>query len=104
MKMLILVAFLSGWLITELKDIFTAGAYSNTIAYALLKIIFISFSLLIAGWIALSNYFFKTLFKDLTTPEAKITRTLSTRLRSVLDCIPSSLNSSMCSTLEGNDK
>jgi len=95
--MLILVAFLSGWLITEIKDVFAQGAYTNIMAYSLLKIIFVSFMLLIVGWMAMSSHFFKNLFKELTTPEAKISKPLSTRFKNVLDLIPRSLNTSTCS-------
>jgi hypothetical protein len=41
MKWLILLAVLAGWLVSELKDFFKAGALENTLALSLLKIVFI---------------------------------------------------------------
>ena len=43
MKMFIILALLSGWLVTELKDFMTLGGVSNLLAFGLLKICFIMF-------------------------------------------------------------
>ncbi len=43
MKMFIILALLSGWLVTELKDFMTLGGVSNFLAFGLLKICFIMF-------------------------------------------------------------
>ena len=41
--MFIILALLSGWLATELKDFMTLGGVSNVLAFGLLKICFIMF-------------------------------------------------------------
>ena len=41
--MFIILALLSGWLVTELKDFKTLGGVSNLLAFGLLKICFIMF-------------------------------------------------------------
>ena len=41
--MFIILALLSGWLVTELKDFMTLGGVSNLLAFGLLKICFIMF-------------------------------------------------------------
>ena len=43
MKMFIILALLTGWLVTELKDFMTLGGVSNLLAFGLLKICFIMF-------------------------------------------------------------
>ena len=49
--MLIILALLSGWLVTELKDFMSLGGVSNYLAFGLLKICFIMFliALVIGG-------------------------------------------------------
>ena len=63
---MIILAFLSGWLVTELKDFFSQGGYTNGLGLSLLKIIFISFFMLATGGMALSATFFKAVLFRLT--------------------------------------
>jgi len=47
MRLLITLAILTGWLVTELKDFVNGGGVSNILAFGLLKICFILFSIII---------------------------------------------------------
>jgi hypothetical protein len=103
MKLLIILAFLSGWLVTELKDIFTNGAYTNLMALALLKIMFISFLLLIVGGMAISANFFKNLLNKLiSTPNTKFNKAMSSKLEKVFNILPEALDCSYISNNQPN--
>jgi hypothetical protein len=72
------IAMLSGWLVVELKDFFSSGGMGNSLAFTLLKIIFI-FTLIMGNVILilaphLVDSILKTLINDKATPaENKIT-------------------------------
>lgn len=47
MRLLIALAILSGWLVTELKDFISGGGLANILAFSLLKICLILFIIII---------------------------------------------------------
>ena len=60
--MFIILALLSGWLVTELKDFMTLGGVSNQLAFGLLKICFIMFLIaVVMGGIVFPEVVFEAL-------------------------------------------
>ena len=59
MRDLVILALLAGWLASELKDFFINGGISNTLAFSLLKIIFIIAIILIIAAITTSYGIFR---------------------------------------------
>ncbi len=49
MRLYILIALFSGWLIIELKDFLSNGGINNMLAFTLLKIVFIVTAMIITG-------------------------------------------------------
>ena len=66
MRDLVILAILSGWLITELKDYFINSGISNTLAFSLLMIIFIIAIILVIAAMTTSYGIFRTV-RNLTT-------------------------------------
>jgi len=61
MRELAILAILGGWLCAELKDFFTQGGLSNSLAFSLLKITFILGMILIFGAVVTSHPILATL-------------------------------------------
>ena|ERR1700733_8155262 len=49
MRLYILIALFSGWLIIELKDFLSNGGINNALAFTLLKIVFIITAMIVTG-------------------------------------------------------
>ena len=55
MRELAILAIFGGWLCAELKDFFINGGVNNTLAFSLLKIMFILMMIIVFGAIATSH-------------------------------------------------
>lgn len=75
---LVILSLLSGWMISKLKDFFINGGITNSLAFTLLKIIFISALMLINGALIIGSHVVVKLWKNFLavweTPELKIPR------------------------------
>lgn len=78
-KYFFIIAMLSGWLIVELKDLFSNGAMANPLALGLLRIIFLAFSINMFGGFAffskVVSYYFST--RDLAETVGDYTKDLT---------------------------
>ncbi len=82
---LIIMAILSGWLFSEMKDFILNGGCDNKLATILLKVIFIIVGILIC---AFSDFNFEKFFpskdkQDTPTPPSELVFNNSTRSRSI---------------------
>ena len=58
---MIIIAFFSGWLINEIKEVLVNGGFDNKLAFTLLKIVFICICILIFGTFEIP---FRNLFRN----------------------------------------
>ena len=65
MTMIVVLALLSGWLVTELKDFFSNGGVTNTLAFGLLKMIVIVVMILIFSAIIAGSHVIGNMFKQI---------------------------------------
>lgn len=63
MKIIISTTMLLVWLVFELKDFFSNGGFSHSLAFGLLKIMFIMASIVIVGLIAIWVNLIPTMIK-----------------------------------------
>ena len=71
MRLYILIALFSGWLIIELKDFLSNGGINNTLAFTLLKIVFIVTAMIVTGVYITNDGDIYVAVKDETPEETK---------------------------------